>query len=236
MTPERLEVFAVVGVPLVRAGDDLAALVVEHATDLRDGDVVVVASKVVSKAEGREQRGVSREDVVEAESVHVVARRGDLVIARTRHGLVLAAAGVDTSNVEPGSVLPLPIDPDASARAIRQRLTELAGVSVAVLVTDTAGRPWRLGQTDIAVGAAGLRPVLPLAGTTDLFGAELHVTAPAVADEIAGAAELVMGKASATPFAVVRGVGHLVTIDDGPGAAAIVRPPADDLFARGSTS
>lgn len=235
MTPERIEVFAVVGVPLVRAGDDLAALLVEHA-DLRDGDLVVVASKVVSKAEGREQRGVAREDVVQAETVDVVARRGDLVIARTRQGLVLAAAGVDTSNVEPGSVLPLPVDPDASARAIRRRLTELAGVSVAVLVTDTAGRPWRLGQTDIAVGAAGLRPVLALAGTTDLFGAELHVTAPAVADEVAGAAELVMGKASGTPFAIVRGLGHLVTVDDGPGAAAIVRPPADDLFARGSTS
>jgi coenzyme F420-0:L-glutamate ligase / coenzyme F420-1:gamma-L-glutamate ligase len=171
--------------------------------------------------------------VIDAETQEVVAQRGDLTIARTHHGLVLAAAGVDVSNVEPGTVLPLPLDPDTSARQLRRRLAVLTGRSVGVVITDTAGRPWRLGQTDIAIGAAGVNPTVDLVGSRDFFGNELRVTRPAVADEVAGAAELVMGKASGTPFAVIRGLRHLVTDDDGPGAAALVRPVADDLFARG---
>ena len=230
----RFEVFAVAGVPAVEAGDDLAGLLAEHVGSLVDGDIVVVSSKVVSKAEGRAVRGVPRATVIATETDEVVARRGDLTIARTRHGLVLAAAGVDVSNVEPGTVLPLPVDPDASARRLRHRVAALTGRTVGVVVTDTAGRPWRLGQTDIAIGVAGVKPSVDLAGTPDLYGTELRVTCPAVADEVAGAAELVMGKASGTPFAVVRGLADLVTADDGPGAAALVRPVADDLFAAGT--
>ena len=229
-----LSVDAVTGVPLVGPGDDLAGLLVSHGPALEDGDIVVVASKVVSKAEGRAVQGVSREQVVADETVDVVARRGPLTIARTRHGLVLAAAGVDTSNVEPGTVLPLPVDPDASARRLRSRVRDLTGRRVGIVVSDTAGRPWRTGQTDIAIGVAGVVPVLDLAGSTDLFGNRLSVTAPAVADEVAGAAELVMGKAAGAPFAVVRGLGHLVTEGDGPGAAVLVRPESDDLFRRGT--
>ena len=230
----RLEVSAVAGVPAVDTGDDLAALLVHHVETLLDGDIVVISSKVVSKAEGRAVTGLPRSIVVDRETHEVVARRGDLTIARTRHGLVLAGAGVDVSNVEPGTVLPLPVDPDASARRIRHRLDTLTGRTVGVVVSDTAGRPWRLGQTDIAIGVAGVSPVVDLTGSLDYFGNELRVTAPAVADEVAGAAELVMGKAAGTPFAVVRGLAHLVTDDDGPGAAALVRAPADDLFPRGT--
>lgn len=228
-----LQVAAVAGVPAVAPGDDLVDLLLTHVESLLDGDVVVVSSKIVSKAEGRAVQGLPRSSVIDLETEEVVARRGDLTIARTRHGLVLAAAGVDVSNVEPGTVLPLPIDPDESARRLRARIATLTGLTVGVLVSDTAGRPWRLGQTDIAIGLAGVAPLVALSGSLDYFGNPLHVTAPAVADEIAGAAELVMGKAAGTPFAVVRGLAHLVTDDDGPGAAALVRPPDEDLFPRG---
>ena len=229
-----LHITALDGVPEVRPGDDLAALLMAAAPGLTAGDIVVISSKVVSKAEGRAVHGRSRNDVVAEETFEVVARRGELQIARTRHGLVLAAAGVDSSNVEPGVLLPLPIDPDASARAIRARLRELWGVEAAVVISDTAGRPWRAGQTDIAIGVAGMVPVVDLAGRTDRNGNTLHVTAPAVADEVAAAAELVKGKAAGTPFAVVRGLSQLLTEDDGPGAASIVRAAEDDLFRFGS--
>ena len=141
---------------------------------------------------------------------------------------------MDASNVEPGTLLPLPKDPDRSARDVRSRLAELTGATVGIVISDTAGRPWRLGQTDIAIGAAGITPVVNLVGSRDMYGNELRVTAPAVADEIAGAAELVMGKAAGTPFAVVRGLAHLVTEGDGPGAASIVRSAGDDLFPHGT--
>jgi coenzyme F420-0:L-glutamate ligase/coenzyme F420-1:gamma-L-glutamate ligase len=233
-SPAGLRITAITGVPDVEVGDDLASLLLTHTGDLQNGDIVVIASKVVSKAEGRAITDKPRADVIADESAEVVARRDGLTIARTRHGLVLAAAGVDTSNVEPGTVLPLPKDPDRSARQVRASLMQLSGAVVGVVVSDTAGRPWRLGQTDIAIGAAGLVPIVNLAGSRDMYGNELHVTAPAVADEIAGAAELVMGKAAGTPFAVVRGLAHLVTHDDGPGAACIVRPESDDLFPHGT--
>ena len=232
-----LHVQPVPGLPRLGSGDDLGALLLAAlAPDgLRDGDVLCVSSKAVAKTEGRTLIA-ERDDVVDEEAEHLVARRGPLRVVRTRQGLVLAAAGVDASNTEPGTVVPLPVDPDASARGLRRALSAGAGCNVAVVVTDTAGRAWRDGQTDIAVGCAGLPPLVDLAGGTDAYGTVLAVTAPAVADEVAGAAELVLGKDALTPAAVVTGLGHLVLApgDDGPGAAALVRPEADDLFGFGS--
>ena len=221
------------GIGEVREGDDLAALVVE--SDLHDGDVVVVTSKVVSKAEGRVVRG-DRASAIAAETDRVVAARGDTAIVRTRHGLVMAAAGVDASNTEPGTVVLLPADPDASARALRERIAAAARTNVAVIVTDTSGRAWRNGQTDIAIGAAGLPVMVDYGGRTDQYGNLLSVTAPAVADEIAGAAELVAGKLDRSPVTVVRGLGDLVLEAGrhGPGAAALVRDSSHDMFGYGA--
>ena len=215
-------------------GDDLAALLAP-LVELADGDVVVVTSKVVSKAEGRVRRG-RREDALAGETVRVVARRGETTIVRNHLGLTMAAAGIDNSNVERGSIVLLPVDPDASARALRTRLHELTGRNVAVVVSDTAGRAWRDGQTDIAIGAAGLLVAEDYAGRVDGHGNELAVTLPAVADEIAGVAELATGKLGGRPFAVVRGRADLVlpTGEDGPGAASLVRPDGADLFGYGA--
>lgn len=234
----RLEVLAPGGVGEVTAGDDLAALLLEACAavgGLRDGDVVTVTSKVVSKAEGRAVEG-TREDALPGETVRVVARRGPVTIVRNRQGLTMAAAGIDGSNVEAGRVLLLPEDPDASARALRAAIRERSGANVAVLVTDTAGRPWREGQTDIAIGAAGLTVLESFAGRADPHGNPLAVTAPAVADELASAAELASGKLGGRPFAVVRGRADLVLPpgEDGPGAAALVRPDGADLFGLGA--
>jgi coenzyme F420-0:L-glutamate ligase/coenzyme F420-1:gamma-L-glutamate ligase len=226
------EVFGVPGLPEVRAGDDIAALIAPAG--LRDGDIVVVTSKIVSKAEGRVLVADDREKAIDAETVRVVARRGPTRIVQTRQGLVLAAAGVDASNTERGTVLLLPVDSDASARAIRARLRELTGVRVGVIVSDTLGRPWRLGLTDAAIGAAGLRPLDDLRGRTDAYGNRLDATMTSVADEVASAAELVKGKLSGVPVAVVRGLDGLVTDEDGPGAAALVRSPDEDMFRYGS--
>jgi coenzyme F420-0:L-glutamate ligase/coenzyme F420-1:gamma-L-glutamate ligase len=224
----------VTGIGEVRDGDDLAALVVE-SSDLHDGDVVVVTSKVVSKAEGRVVRG-DRASAIAAETDQVVATRGDTAIVRTRHGLVMAAAGIDASNTEPGTVVLLPVDPDASARALRERITAATRTNVAVIITDTSGRAWRNGQTDIAIGAAGLPVMVDYDGRTDQYGNLLSVTAPAVADEIAGAAELVAGKLDRSPVTVVRGLGDLVLEAGrhGPGAAALVRDPSQDMFGYGA--
>lgn len=234
---DRFEVWAPDGMPEVGAGDDLAALLVSAltaaGTALAGGDVVVVTSKVVSKAEGRVVR-MDREEAITAESVRLVARRGATRVVETRHGLVLAAAGVDASGVEPGSVVLLPLDPDASARRLRARLRDLAGVVVAVVVSDTAGRPWRTGLTDQAVGVAGLDPTADLRGRDDGYGNVLDSTVTATADEVAAAADLVKGKLARRPVAVVRGLGALVTADDGPGAVALVRPAAEDMFRLGS--
>lgn len=230
----RLEVLAPDGVPEVRAGDDLAGLLLA-AVELHDGDVAVVTSKVVSKAEGRVRTG-DREEALAGETVRVVARRGPTMIVRTRHGLTMAAAGIDASNVELGSIVLLPLDPDASAQALREAIRERTGRNVGVVVTDTAGRAWREGQTDIAVGAAGLLVAEEYAGRTDPHGNPLAVTAPAVADEIAGAAELAQGKLAGRPFAVVRGRADLVLppTEAGPGAVALVRAEGGDLFGYGA--
>jgi coenzyme F420-0:L-glutamate ligase/coenzyme F420-1:gamma-L-glutamate ligase len=238
-----IRIWAPEGVGEVHPGDALAdhllaALAPAGPTDeapLADGDVVCVTSKVVSKAEGRVTAG-DRADAVRRETRRLVARRGDLAIVVNRLGLTMAAAGVDASNVEPGRVLLLPEEPDATARALRSAVADRAQVNVAVLVTDTAGRPWRDGQTDIAIGAAGLRVLDDHVGRVDPYGNTLQVTAPAVADELAGAAELAAGKLGRRPFVVVRGRSDLVLEpeDDGPGAGALVRPESADLFGWGS--
>jgi coenzyme F420-0:L-glutamate ligase/coenzyme F420-1:gamma-L-glutamate ligase len=230
-----VEGYGVAGLPEIRAGDDLGALIrdlVGH--DLRDGDIVVVTSKVVSKAEGRRLPASERAAAIEGETVRVVAQRGDTRIVETRHGLVLAAAGVDSSNVDSRWVLLLPVDPDESARRIRRSLRGAGGVRVAVVVTDTAGRPWRNGLVDLAIGAAGLQVLEDHRATVDRYGNELRVTVTAVADEVAAFSELLMGKVSHVPVAVVRGLGGFVTEDEGPGARALVRPAHEDLFRQGS--
>lgn len=232
-----LQVIAPDGVGEIRPGDDLATalLAVLGTGDLVDGDILVVTSKVVSKAEGRVASG-DREAWIDAETQRLVARRGPTRIVRNRLGLTMAAAGVDASNVEQGSVVLLPEDPDASARRLRAAVAEQRGTTIGVIVTDTAGRAWRDGQTDIAIGAAGIVVAESFAGRVDAHGNELAVTAPAVADEIASAAELAQGKLGARPCAVVRGRADLVLAagDDGPGAAALIRPDGADLFGWGA--
>ncbi len=228
---DRIEVLAVVGLPEVRPGDDLAALIA-GAADLVEGDVVVVTQKVVSKAEDRLvdiDPEVGHRPLVERESVRILRRRGDLVIAETEHGFVCANAGVDLSNVEAGQAALLPVDSDRSARRIRDALHHRFSVDVAVVVSDTFGRPWRRGVTDVAIGCAGLRPVVDLRGTTDALGRELQVTEVAVVDEIAAAAELVMGKAAGVPVAVVRGIDP-AWFGDGSVVDDVVRSPDEDLF------
>jgi coenzyme F420-0:L-glutamate ligase/coenzyme F420-1:gamma-L-glutamate ligase len=227
-------VTGVAGLPEIASGADLAALIAAAAPALADGDIIVVTSKIVSKAEGRVIRA-DRERAIDEETVRVVARRGPARIVETRHGLVLAAAGVDNSNTVPGTVALLPEDPDGSARRLRKALREWAGATVGVIITDTMGRPWRVGQTDTAIGAAGMAPLRDHRGQVDTFGIPLEVTLAAVADEIAAAADLVKGKTSGIPVAIVRGLAELVTDSDGPGAQALIRPAAEDMFRYGST-
>jgi coenzyme F420-0:L-glutamate ligase / coenzyme F420-1:gamma-L-glutamate ligase len=238
-----ITIVPVEGLPEIREGDDLAALIAARA-GLETGDVLVVAQKVVSKAEGRVVRLADVEpsdqarriagsedprrlEVVLRESARLVRTRPPLVIAETRHGFVCASAGVDASNApEPESVVLLPEDPDASAARLRERVQELTGTEVGVIVSDSFGRAWRQGTTDVAIGLAGIRPLLDLKGLRDPVGYELHTTVIAVADELAGAAELVLGKTSGTPAAVIRGVDAA-----GPGSAhEIVIPAERDLF------
>jgi coenzyme F420-0:L-glutamate ligase / coenzyme F420-1:gamma-L-glutamate ligase len=226
-------VTGVPGLPEISPGADLAGLIGDAAPGLRDGDILVVTSKIISKAEGRVIHA-DREHAIDGEAVRVVARRGPTRIAETRHGLVLAAAGVDSSNTAPGTVVLLPEDPDGSARRLRKALAERRRVSVGVVITDTMGRPWRVGQTDTAIGAAGLAPLRDHRGQADTFGNPLEVTVAAVADEIAAAADLVKGKTAQVPVAIVRGLAGLVTGSDGPGAAALIRPAAEDMFRLGA--
>jgi coenzyme F420-0:L-glutamate ligase / coenzyme F420-1:gamma-L-glutamate ligase len=239
-----ISVLPVEGLPEIAEGDDLAALVAGRAV-LEDGDVLVVAQKAVSKAEGRvvDLAGVEpsdrarelaggeedprRVEIILRESARVVRSRPPLVISETRHGFVCASAGVDRSNAPgPDTLVLLPVDPDASAVRLRERLAELTGRRVAVIVSDSFGRAWRQGTTDVAIGVAGLAPLLDLNGTRDRGGYELHATTIAVADEIASAAQLVMGKVDGIPAAVVRG---LAVGGDGT-ARELVMPPERDLF------
>jgi coenzyme F420-0:L-glutamate ligase / coenzyme F420-1:gamma-L-glutamate ligase len=229
-----LYVRPVPGFPEIRPGTDLGRLLCVTVPELAEGDVVVITSKIVSKAEGSIRPGTTRDEAIDAETVRLVAARDALRIVETKHGLVLAAAGVDSSNVEPGIVALLPDDPDASARRLRRTIRDRLGVRVGVIISDTVGRPWRVGLVDIAVGTAGLNPVDDLRGRVDGHGNLLSSTIRAVVDEIASAAELVKGKLAGLPVAVVRGLGHLVTEEDGPGAADVVRPAAEDLFRLGT--
>jgi coenzyme F420-0:L-glutamate ligase/coenzyme F420-1:gamma-L-glutamate ligase len=217
-------------------GDSIAEKILEAcrqmALSIEDGDVVVVTHKIVSKSEGRLVRldrddPEARERLLEAESARILRRRGSLAITQTRHGFVCANAGVDSSNVEPGWVTLLPVDPDKSARRIRSRLRRLAGVNVSVIVTDTFGRAWRVGQVNVAIGVAGMKSTKNYREALDSFGQVLLVTNIAVADEVAGAAELVMGKSDGVPVAILKGA----PVAPGRGTARqLVRPPQEDLF------
>lgn len=231
-------VWALPGIPEVQQGDDLAKLIAATEPGLVDGDVLLVTSKIVSKAEGRIVEATDREAAIDAETVRVVARRGTLRIVENRQGLVMAAAGVDASNTPAGTVLLLPEDPDASARAVRGGLRDALGVEVGVVVTDTFGRPWRNGLTDVAIGAAGVKVLDDLRGGTDGYGNPLSATVVATADELAAAGDLVKGKASGLPVAVVRGLPHVVADADASGddgARAMVRVAADDMFRLGTS-
>ncbi|MCL4421982.1 MAG: coenzyme F420-0:L-glutamate ligase [Actinobacteria bacterium] len=233
MSAGELRVLPVHGMPEIHPGDVLADLIADRA-ELESGDVVVVTQKAVSKAEGRlvevdPHDPRSHHGVVLSESVRVLRRRGDLVISETRHGFICANAGVDRSNVQDGQVALLPVDPDRSARRIRDGLRARSGLSLGVVVSDTFGRTWRRGLTDVAIGCAGVAAVVDLRGTLDKNGRELAVTEICVADEIAGAAELVMGKAHGIPAAVVRGVDP-GWLREGSVLNEIVRPHREDLF------
>jgi len=238
--PERLRPLTIIpvhGVPEIRPGDVVATLVADAAdaqgTPIESGDCLVVTQKVVSKAENRlveldPDDHDARRRLVESESVRILRRRGDPVIAETRHGFVCANAGVDLSNVDEGYAALLPVDSDRSAKRIRDALRAALDVEVAVVISDTFGRPWRHGLTDVAIGVSGLAAVVDLRGTPDAGGRELHVTEVAVADEVAAAAELVMGKAAAVPAAIVRGL-DAAWLREG-SVRELVRAPADDLF------
>jgi coenzyme F420-0:L-glutamate ligase/coenzyme F420-1:gamma-L-glutamate ligase len=253
--PGGISALALSGLPEIAAGDDLGALIaaaLPAGDGLREGDVIVCAHKAVSKAEGRVRR---LEDVEPSPRARVLARQGDkdprhvqvvldetrevlraergVLICVTHHGFVCANAGVDASNVAAGaagSVILLPRDPDASARRLRARLRELTGVAPGVVVTDSFGRAWRHGQVDVAIGIAGVAPLEDWRGRTDSVGRELRATWIAIADELAAAADLARGKDSREPAVRVRGLGRHVTADDGPGAQALLRAEADDLF------
>lgn len=225
---------AVEGFGEVGDGHDIAATIARLAPELADGDIVVITSKIVSKSEGRVLAAVDREAAIDAETVRTVAITGATRIVETRQGLVMAAAGVDASNLAVGTIALLPVDPDESARLIRARLRKLTGRKVAVVVTDTAGRAWREGQVDMGIGAAGLLPLVDLRGNADTHGRILDATVTAVVDEIAAAADLVKGKTSHLPVATLTGLAHLVTDEDGPGARAVIRPAETDLFRLGT--
>jgi coenzyme F420-0:L-glutamate ligase/coenzyme F420-1:gamma-L-glutamate ligase len=235
----RLTIFGLAGIPEITVGADLAGLIADAAvlgrdTALADGDVVVVTQKIVSKAENQlvavdPDDPLSHKALVEAETVRVLRRRGDLVISETKHGFVCANAGIDRSNLDDGVVALLPRDSDRSARRIRDRLRSATGVEAGVIVSDTFGRPWRRGLVDVAIGCAGIAAVVDLRGSEDSRGHELQVTEVAVADELAAAAELVMGKADGVPVAIVRGV-DATWLRESSVKAEIVRDPAEDLF------
>jgi len=230
-----IQLLPVTGIGAVQPGDILAALIADAAAShILNGDVLVVTQKIVSKAEGRlvdvdPDDPLSHKAVVEAESVRIIRRRGDLIMSETRHGFVCANAGVDLSNVERGQAALLPIDSDRSARKIRDGLRARLGVEVGVIVSDTFGRAWRRGVVDVAIGVAGVAGIVDLRGTEDALGRTLMVTEVCVADEIASAAELVMGKSAGVPVAIVRGVDP-AWLREGSVAAEIVRPHGEDLF------
>lgn len=231
-----ISIHPVPGLPEIRHGDDLAALLgaalAEAGLGPEPGDVLVVTHKVVSKAEGAITRLEGDEEaayrrLAQEQAVAILRRRGGLIIARTRHGFICANAGVDRSNAAPGTAVLLPLDPDRSAHGLRMALRHLTGVDLAVVVTDTFGRAWRRGLVDVAIGVSGLEAILDLRGTRDAQGRELKVTEVAIIDEIAAAADLAMGKAAGIPAALIRGL----AIPRGEGRATdLVRPAGEDMF------
>jgi coenzyme F420-0:L-glutamate ligase/coenzyme F420-1:gamma-L-glutamate ligase len=229
-----IRVIPVDGIGEIVEGTDLATVIATTA-DLACGDIVVVTSKVISKAEGRVTSG-DRNEAIDRETVRVVARRGSTTIVENRLGLVMAAAGIDASNVDRGKLVLLPLDPDASASLLRSAICDRTGRDVGVVITDTSGRAWRRGQTDIAIGVAGIEPLESFEGREDGYGNQLSVTEPAVADEVAGIAEVASGKLGRIPVVIVRGLSdRLLPIGiDGPGARSLVRPASDDMFGLGS--
>lgn len=240
---DRMLVWALTGIPEADPGADLAQMIldaVSNADDtLVDGDILVVTSKIVSKAEGRIVAAEDREAAITAETVRVVATRargdgGVTRIVQNRLGIVGAAAGVDASNTAAGTILLLPLDPDASARALAERIRGSTGATVGIVISDTLGRPWRNGQTDVAIGAAGVHVFDDLHGEVDSAGRPLIVTQPCIADELASAGDLVKGKLSGCPVAIVRGMGRFVGELDLPGASSIVRSVEKDMFRLGT--
>jgi len=232
-----ITIFAPDGIGDIVAGTDLAAIIRRAAEadplgPLRDGDIIVVTSKIISKAEGRVEPASQRTELIRSETRRTLARRGETRIVRSHSGLTVAAAGIDRSNLPAESILLLPRDPDASAATLRERLTA-TGLQLGVIISDTAGRPWRIGQTDHAIGVSGVRPLDDYAGVQDAYGNELQVTAMAVADELAAAADLVKGKLRGRPVAVVRGLGQLVSSANS-SARALLRDPSKDMFSYGS--
>lgn len=228
-----ISIHPITGIPEIVPGDDLASIIVHTATSggvgIVDRDIVVITHKVVSKAEGQIREIPDEETyraLVEAEAASIVRRRGDLVITQTHHGFICANAAVDRSNVQKGYALLLPVDPDRSANRLRTLIQRATGASIGVVITDTFGRPWRRGLTDVAIGISGLPAILDLKGTTDTHGNVLEVTEVAVVDEIASAADLVMGKAAAVPAAIVRGL----DITGNGRVRDLIRPPGEDLF------
>jgi len=232
-----ITIFAPDGIGDIVAGTDLATII-RRATEadplgpLRHGDIIVVTSKIISKAEGRVEPASQRTELIRSETRRTLARRGETRIVRSHSGLTVAAAGIDRSNLPAESILLLPRDPDASAATLRERLTA-TGLRLGVIISDTAGRPWRIGQTDHAIGVSGVRPLDDYAGLQDAYGNELQVTAMAVADELAAAADLVKGKLRGRPVAVVRGLGQLVSSANS-SAHALLRDPSKDMFSYGS--
>lgn len=234
-----ITIFSVAGIREVQPGDDLVKIVGDAIEqEVLPGDILSVTSKIVSKAENRVVQASSRDKAIEAETVRIVATKrypgGETKIVQNRNGYVLAAAGVDASNTPYGTVLLLPEDPDESARTLRAGLVKRFGFVLGVIITDTFGRPWREGQTDVAIGAAGLAVFENLAGTDDAHGRPLEMTNVAIADEIASATDLVKGKATQRPVAILRGLERFVLEEDGPGAQAIVRAAAQDMFSLGT--
>jgi coenzyme F420-0:L-glutamate ligase / coenzyme F420-1:gamma-L-glutamate ligase len=226
-------ILPITGIPEASSDDDVSTLIGDAISEpLLDGDVLVVTHKLISKAEGRvvdlaDDGPDSHRHLVEEEAVRIIRRRGHLVIAQTRHGFICANAGVDRSNAGPARAVLLPEDPDRSANRIRLRLRQRFGVEIAVIVTDTFGRPWRAGLVDVAIGVAGMAAINDLRGTTDTFGKVLEVSEVAIVDEIAAAADLVMGKATGIPAAIVRGVSWKPSEA---GIGPIIRPAAEDMF------
>lgn len=229
-----LEVHPLLGIGPIVPGDDVASKLIPALEPLapESGDIVVVTHKIVSKAEGAVRLIEGDEDefkrrLVESEAVSIIRRRGDLIIAETKHGFICANAGIDRSNAEPGTMILLPDDPDRSAHRIRIRLEQNFSAKLAVIISDTFGRPWRRGLTDVAIGVSGMGPILDLKGSSDWMGRDLEVSEIAVADELAASADLVMGKADGIPAALIRG--YQVPVGEGR-ARDLVRPPSEDMF------